>query len=150
MKSVHPKKQHLMIFMRAPLTTIIGQCWVKALNAKLAIACLYKAVMRFMTSQNSPNLFLMIFIAHNDIHGSLEEGYSPGRVGTRLRAQIHFSHTSYSLQISALTWTLNPLNPKFFSLQTTCTFSPHMPSRTLSPFLSKLWLQNWTHVHFQP
>ena len=75
--------------------------------------------------QNVPNLFLMIFIAHNDIHGSLEEGYSPGRVRTRPRAQIDFSHTSYSLQISALTRTLNPLNPKFFSLQT--TFSPHMP-----------------------
>ena len=67
----------------------------------------------------------MIFIAHNDIHGCLAAGYSPGRVRTRLRAQIHFSHTSYSLQISALTRTLNPLNPKFFSLQT--TFSPHMP-----------------------
>ena len=57
--------------------------------------------------QKVPNLFLMIFIAHNDIHGSLEEGYSPGRVRTRLRAQIDFSHTSYSLQISALTRTLN-------------------------------------------
>ena len=56
--------------------------------------------------QNVPNLFLMIFIAHNDIHGSLEEGYSPGRGRTRLRAQIDFSHTSYSLQISALTRTL--------------------------------------------
>ena len=33
-----------MIFMRALLTTIIGQCRVKALNTKLAIACLYKAV----------------------------------------------------------------------------------------------------------
>ena len=43
-----------MIFMRALLTTIIGQCRVKALNTKLAIACLYKAVMRFMTSQNAP------------------------------------------------------------------------------------------------
>ena len=32
-----PKKQHLMIFMRALLTTIIGQCQVKALNTKLAI-----------------------------------------------------------------------------------------------------------------
>ena len=49
---------------------------------------------------------LLVFIAHNDIHGSLEEGYSPGRVRTRLRAQIHFSHTSYSLQIPALTRTL--------------------------------------------
>ena len=56
--------------------------------------------------QNVPNLFLMIFIAHNDIHGPLEEGYSPGRVRTRLRAQIHFSHKKYSLQISALTRTL--------------------------------------------
>ena len=32
-----PKKQHLIIFMRALLTTIIGQCQVKALNTKLAI-----------------------------------------------------------------------------------------------------------------
>ena len=36
--------------------------------------------------QNVPNLLLMIFIAHNDIHGSLEEGYNTGRVRTRLRA----------------------------------------------------------------
>ena len=95
-----------MIFMRALLTTIIGQCRVKALNTELAIACLYKAVMRFMTSQNAPkvpNLLLMVFIAHNDIHGSLEEGYNPGRIGERLRAEIHFSHTSYFLQILALT-----------------------------------------------
>ena len=54
-----------------------------------------------------PNLLLMVFIAHNDIHGSFEEGYNPGRVGERLRAEIHFSHTSYFLQIPALTWTLN-------------------------------------------
>ena len=77
-----------MIFMRALLTTIIGQCRVKALNTELAIACLYKAVMRFMTSQNAPkvpHLLLMVFIAHNDIHGSLQEGYNPGRVGERLR-----------------------------------------------------------------
>ena len=66
-----------MIFMKALLATIIGQCQVKALNTELAIACLYKAVMRFMTSHNTknvPNLLLMRFIAHNDIHGSLEEG----------------------------------------------------------------------------
>ena len=44
------KKQHLMIFMRALLTTIISQCRLKALNTELAVACLYKAVMRFMTS----------------------------------------------------------------------------------------------------
>ena len=119
-----PKKQHLMIFMRVLLTTIIGQCPVKALNTKLAIGCLYKAVMRFTTSLKAPK-WLMIFIAHNDIHGSLEEGYSPGRIRERLRAQIHFSHTSYSLQIPALTRTLSPLNPKFSSLQ--ATFSPHMP-----------------------
>ena len=53
---------------------------------------IYKAVMRFMTSQNAPK------------STQLEK---------RLRAQIHFSHTSYSLQIPALTQTL-PLNPKFF------------------------------------
>ena len=57
--------------------------------------------------RNVPHLLLMIFIAHNDIHGSLAEGYNPGRVRERLRAQIHFSHTSYSLQIPALTRTLN-------------------------------------------
>ena len=42
--------------------------------------------------QNVPNLLLMIVIAHNDVHGSLAEGYSPGRVRKRLRAQIHFNH----------------------------------------------------------
>ena len=51
-----------MIFTRALLTTIIGQCQVKALNTELAIPGLYKAVMRFMTSQNTPNLLLMRFI----------------------------------------------------------------------------------------
>jgi len=51
----------------------------------------------------------MRFIAHNGIHGSHEEGYSPGRVGKRLRAEIHFSHTNYSLQIPALTRTLKAL-----------------------------------------
>ena len=48
-----PKKQYLLIFMRALLTTIIGQCRVKALNTELATACLYKAVMKFMTSQST-------------------------------------------------------------------------------------------------
>ena len=54
--SAPQKKQHLMIFMRALLTTIIGQCRVKTLNTELTIACLYKAVMRFMTRmyQNVP------------------------------------------------------------------------------------------------
>ena len=60
-----PKKQHLMIFMRALLTTIIGQCRVKTLNTELAIACLYKAVMRFMSSQNAPKCATLIV---NDIH----------------------------------------------------------------------------------
>ena len=60
-----PKKQHLMIFMRALLTTIIGQCLVEALNTKLVIACLYKAVMRFMTSQKAPKCTQLI---GNDIH----------------------------------------------------------------------------------
>ena len=41
--------------------SIIRQCWVKALNIELAIACLYKAVMRFMSSRNA--------VTHNDIHG---------------------------------------------------------------------------------
>ena len=60
-----PKKQLLMIFMRVLLTTIIGQCPVKALNTELAIACLYKALMRFMTSQNAPKRTQLIV---NDIH----------------------------------------------------------------------------------
>ena len=96
--------------MRALLTTIIRQCPVKALNTELAIACLHKAVMRFMTSQNAPKCTQLIvndIHSHNDIHGSLEEGYNHGRFRERLRAQIHFSHTSYSLQIPALTRTLN-------------------------------------------
>ena len=105
-----PKKQHLMIFMRALLTTIIGQCQIKALNTELTIACLYKALMRFMMSHNTPKRTQLVvndIHSHNDIHGSLKEGYSLGRVRIRLRAQIHFRHTSYSLQILALTRILN-------------------------------------------
>ena len=93
------KKQHSVIFMRAWLITIIGQCQVKALNTELTIAWFYKAVMRFMTSPNAPPSSLLIeFITQNDIHDHLEAGYSPGRVRQRLMAQIHFSHTTYCLQ----------------------------------------------------
>ena len=52
--------------------------------------------MRFMTSRNAPKCTELIvndIHGHNDIHGSLEEDYSPGRVRKRLRAPIHFSHT---------------------------------------------------------
>ena len=90
--------------MRSLLTTIIGQCQVRASNTDLVIACMYKAVMRFITSPNAPNCLLMIFIVYNDIPVSLEAGYSTGMVRQRLRAQIHFRHTSYCFQISALTW----------------------------------------------
>ena len=54
----------IAIFMSALLITIVGQCPVKALNAELAIAFRYKAVMRFMTSpihQRVPTLV-------NEIH----------------------------------------------------------------------------------
>ena len=70
-----PKKQHLMMFMRALLTTIIGQCRVKTSNTELAVACLYKAVIRFMTSQNAPKCAQLIvndIHSHNPIHGSLK------------------------------------------------------------------------------
>ena len=39
--------------MRALLTTTIGQCQVQTLKTELAIACHYKAVMRFITSLNA-------------------------------------------------------------------------------------------------
>ena len=49
------KKQHLMIFMRALLTTTIGQCQVRAWNTELATVGLNEPVMRLMTSSNVPN-----------------------------------------------------------------------------------------------
>ena len=54
-----------MIFMRGLLTTIIVQCRVKALNTELAIACLYKAVMRF---KNAPKCTLLVF---SEIHNTM-------------------------------------------------------------------------------
>ena len=48
-----------------------------------------------MASPNAPNctqLLVSDIIVHNDIHGPLEG--VKAQVGLRLRAQIHFSHTS--------------------------------------------------------
>ena len=59
----------------------------------------------------SPNVLscclLMRFIAHNELNSPLRVGYNSGRVRQGLRAQMHFSHTNYSPQISAFTQTLN-------------------------------------------
>ena len=98
------KKQHLMIFMRALLTTTIGQCHVRAWNTELATVGLYKAVVRFMTSPNVPNHSQLLV---NEIHGQLQAGYNPDKVRQRLRAQMHFSYTSYSPQILPPTWTIS-------------------------------------------
>ena len=59
------KRQHLMIFMRALLTTTIGQCQVRAWNTKLATVGLYEPVMRLMTSSNVPKRSQLLV---NDIH----------------------------------------------------------------------------------
>ena len=64
-----------MIFIRALLTAIIRQCRVMALNTELAVACLYKAVMRYMISRNAPkcpNFLLMIFITMMTFMGPLK------------------------------------------------------------------------------
>ena len=47
------------------------------------------------------NCLLMIFIAHISPIGV---GYNSGRVRHKIRAQMYFSHTNYSPQISAFTW----------------------------------------------
>ena len=59
------KKQHLVIFMRALLTTTIGQCQVRAWNIKLATVGLYEPKMRLMTSSDVPKCS-QLFI--NEIH----------------------------------------------------------------------------------
>ena len=54
------------------MTTIVGQCRVKALNTELAIPGLYQGCNEIHDQSESPDL-LMRFITHNDIHGSFEE-----------------------------------------------------------------------------
>ena len=71
------------------------------------------------------NCFLMRFMFHNEIHSPLGAGYNPVKIKQGLRSQMHFSHTNYSPQISALTWTISPLNPESFSHET--SFSLYMP-----------------------
>ena len=84
------KKQHSVIFMRAWLITIIGQCQVKSLNTELTIAWFYKAVVRFMTNPNAPSSSLLIeFITQNDIHDHLEAGYPYISIVNPLRTYIH-------------------------------------------------------------
>ena len=61
------KKQHLMIFMRALLTTTIGQCQVRAWNTKLATVGLYEPVMRLTTSSNVTERSQLII---KEIHSS--------------------------------------------------------------------------------
>ena len=65
-----------------------------------------------MTSPNATNCAQLIVITLNYIHGALEADYSPGGVTSTqmLRTQIHFSHTSFCLKISALTQTLNSVS----------------------------------------
>ena len=92
-----------MIFIRALLTTTIGQCQVRAWNTKLATVGLYEPVMRL----NADNCLSMRFIAHNEIHGPLGASYNPERVRQRLRDPMQFSNTNYSPQILAPTWTIN-------------------------------------------
>ena len=64
-------------------------------------------------------------MVHNEIHSPLGAAYNPGEVKQGLRAQMDFSHTSYSHQVSALTWTISPLIPELFSHET--SFSLYMP-----------------------
>ena len=52
------------------------------------------------------NCFLMRFMVHNEIHSPLGAGYNSDKVKQGISAQMHFSHTSYSPQISAFTWTI--------------------------------------------
>ena len=59
------KKQHLMIFMRALLTTTIRQCQERAWNTKLATVGLYDPVMRLMTSSNAQKCSQLLI---NEIH----------------------------------------------------------------------------------
>ena len=44
-------------------------------------------------------------MVHDEIHSPLGAAYNPGKVKQGLRAQMDFSHTIYSHQVSALTWT---------------------------------------------
>ena len=63
------------------------------------------------------NCFLMRFMVHNEIHCPLGAAYNPGKVKQGL------SHTSYSPQVSALTWTLMKL---FSRSHIICVFCFHM------------------------
>ena len=64
----------------------------------------------------------MIFIAHSKINSPLEADYNSGRVRSRIRAQMHFSHTSYSLK-KYIAGKLN-LNPAFSNHLTRCGSQP--------------------------
>ena len=59
---VTKQKLHLMRFLRSLLTTITGQCQVRAYRTLVGNSLAYKAIMRFMTA---PNGFVR-FITIND------------------------------------------------------------------------------------